>query len=1731
MLYINRITTLINTFLRNVVGGKVSQVVAEVRELVVNEIGKVFPKLPDGYADEDLEFLQQNDRWSSDEIEAAVKRLHLCDSRSISSAKNDQESGVDVIQDDEMEQSCEERDTLSKDCFDVLFAITLDGNDDLFVGNVESLNLLFRIAVTSSQLDIRQHALNCIQDILSVNCLNAVVAWQMGGVDLLLRTLNDVLIVDGDAKQITAVLKLDEQSLSNMNAFAGLKYLTIAMDSNSSSPSLFAVNSPIAQVIESNHVYRYILAVTRLLEYVAVMLIENNTYILQEYTRILMRVPIPSRNAVVNIILRSVSRLLVDTLSRQNKLDNKLLDIYIQLLRRIYSINEDNEDLKTTNGNIHEGTDYTPRDDLERLLMTEQHLLVLQILGLLVDLTGRDMDLFDSLQGFETLNDVIIRSVVYTPHELAGATDTGIDNRRHDEPMAEDVMVADMALWLVREYIVCGQGKSHIIKWLVKLLEEILTKISPPNSSTEPNKNAFDSDELLSSNLPTICHSRRERTRFPWFQTKVCNVVASVFRKSEQVKKPFGELDGLGVLLAILSHTYESKVATAALLTIGDFFAGSEKTEQLLGDNFAYDGFLELIHASSAPIDILCCEIILEVATVGKVLLSLSSSPIESEPFSISCNIMPFISNLLTPKPLFKKVLPFTQKRRTVFKKSVNQETHDQHKNESKRISIHSQAFFSYCRSLSDANARNGTFPYQSTLATVNEENVTASVVSEPYPSLLSANTTDLQRCNSMELPSPTLVDSRRMSDNLEEEKSVSTRKRSNSRNLGAFGINSNSVVQNGTPTSTKLRSLAGIEFRDADAAMMALKLLSYVADSTDETLHNDYFKLLMLLMEVNPRNKEMLCANRGLKFVTEVLFLKGKSLNTKVPSYVDLIPTLGAYDITTSDITLLFDAAFDPLSMFGHFVGRGFRRRSITGILQPVVQAFSASEKVHEISFDPFFIREVQSQMIYAIERISERMDPPCYFNFNGVNSSFRTFALEKFPTSKRGYTVSLWVKVTSFFEDETGLLSYEDQAGNNTTFELYFKRLDESNRYCLCVRTQHWPLPAEDFVFDGFDFGEAGIWHHIVFVHCKQSTSLIVDGSSIQSYNMYNYPRVNSKDKAFVAVLGKCCKSWPTACHSYLNGRSNSDPNERSYGYFCGQIGSVYFFRGLWDLSMAEKVFNVGPAYGRSYRTLGIENREVLAIHPYAYLSDEQNKTLELDKSRKGSELTEFSKVVGRVEGGCTLHATRSMRSIIEQAGGVELCFRFLEMDQEYQLIGLRTISNLLYKSPQNVAKFTEQNGFGILRDLLGRDTKNLKEDHFDVLLDITCDGIMRDNQMVIVNTACLRVIIDLLFVSQEHVQLAVVRKLVDMIVELPCNLKTWKSSFELDILFQLLDTLPPTLRPFIMKALETMLAESTLEELTKLFDYISPDNANDMDVKYDMLEMIYKRMTCDNSLLEKIRGLKGLSHLTLFLNVPNEKFRIVSLKMMGILMSSNVKHSRTFLTKTNAFDQLKTHLTNYPLSLELTRVVLGIGTNTYQCNPTTRNSSTISDKPIFRRTTLRISEDNLSHKAADELVYPEAIRLLFDLLTVSRDTELVFQVLADVKRVLTPDNMRILWEYNWIDWIITCIRERALLEPAHFNRFLAITDTIVQKMVIYDISRKNSITTKSFTLPSPSTTKTSVITTTSVRRHFVSTINTFACHNDAAVRAAMKSTGLFKIRDILIKDYKDLASNEHV
>ncbi|CAI2168975.1 19330_t:CDS:10 [Funneliformis geosporum] len=1661
------------------------------------------------------------------------------------------------------ENGAGERESFLKDCFNVFFIISLDGSEEMVVSNVDAFNLIFNTIVSSSQLDVRQHALNCIQDLITINCLNVVAAWKVGGVDTLMMMLNSAIRVNENINDLFRVLKLEELSQASLETFDDIKYDITTVDPNS--PSLFSARSPIARAVDLNPVFRYLVAVTRSLEYMAVILSENNSYILKEYTRILMEICLPSKSIVVNIILRSVSRLLTDLLSRNKDVEKNLLSIYLQFIRDIFQMSEFDglaSDLsKRVESEIIMDTTLT---ELDRVVIAEQNLLLLHIVGLLVEASGRNMELFEALQGFETLHDAIVLSSSCVECVNDINSQVGLDIQdfsiMKDYPgLDEDIMIADMALWLLREYIVCGL--DCIESWMIKLTKYILANIS---KSAKPS-NASEVDSTASSKPPVTiissllnpkyqCNSlqRPKRAIYPWLQTKVCNVVSSVLRKSDKAKQLFGEFGGLEVMLGIISHTQDKDVASAALVTVGDFFAGYEGVQQLLGNLFGYDGFLELILSSVTPIDKTCCEIVLEVATIGSISRSLSQCPVEADPFLISSDIMPFISGLLDSTPLF------TDKKQ------------EEHKRNNNRVTIGNQTSISHSTSFYEGTKNGSSSSLNTILDSTNENNLAS----------FSAKMSRSSSKSSTQLPSPTLapttrVERLRAEEILEQPSKQTTRKRSNSRNLGGFGLNSNAVKSDSSTINDKLRGWVGIIFRDSDAAMMALKLLSHIADGDDDKLQHYYFNLLMMLMEVDPRNKELLCANRALKFVMEVLFVKGKCSNDfeplrqHPPSYVDLIPALGAYDVTNSDVLLLFEAAYDPLSMFGHFLdGGGSHRRSNSS-------SFSQSQpssRNSTIKIDPFFIREIQMQMIYSIERISERMDPSCYFNFNGIDSVLQTAPLDKFPSIKHGYTLSMWIKVIAFFGDETGLLCYEDKSGTCTTFELYFKRMDRSDRYCLCVRTQHHTLPPEDFVFYGFDFQEIGIWHHIVFVHSKDSTSLIVDGSMIQSHNMFNYPKITGKEK-IVAVIGRRGKE---ICPG-LQKSPNKELISATNSHFYGQIGSIYLFRGLWDEEISEIVFNRGPAYSKNYRLLGVENKEVMAIHPQSYLNLEQKSIIESEKSRKYSDSMSFTKSAGKMEGGCSVHATRSMRDIIEQTGRIDHCFQILYMDPQQQLIGLRTISNLLYKSPQNVVKFTEKNGFDTIRRSLNKDHSVLCPEHFYVLLDIVSDGVMKNNQMLISNIDPLRVIIDLLRGCKESVQLPVVRTLMDMLIDVPENLKTWRNNLGVDMLFDLIDNLPASLQHFTMRTLEVMILDLTVEELTKLFKYLEKDKWVNVEVKCEIVSMLYKIMTFDTQLVEKLRGLKALSLLMPFLEAPNEMFRITILKMMGILMSSNVKHSKGILVKINGFDTIRIHLLKHQLSLEFTQVLIGIGINFYQSDPEFKNCSlTMLDRPIFKRTSPRSSEDSISrtmNKGNEELIYPEMICLIFDLLKVSKNSELVFQVLTDIKRILTPVNMRCLWEQNWLEWVIIFLQERSKIAGStiYNQHILSMIDTIVQKMMVFDISRKNSITSKAkgaiiipqnlsdkhysekFMLrlidillsyfdknPNVNTEISNYIfrnlgilyrylddrVFTSVRRHFASTINILACHNNSTIRTCMKSSGLFKIRDNLIKDYNDLA-----
>lgn len=1121
----------------------------------------------------------------------------------------------------------------------------------------------------------------------------------------------------------------------------------------------------------------------------------------------------------------------------------------------------------------------------------------------------------------------------------------------------------------------------------------------------------------------------------------------------------------------------------------------------------------------------------------------------------------------------------------------------------------------------------------------------------------------------------------------------VTNRKRSNSRNLGGFGLNTTNLGFQSVIPSERLafKQLAGIVFRDADAARMTLRLLGRIVECNNPKLATDYFNLLMLLMEVTPRNKELLGSNHGLRFMLQMLFRRGRQQHglgmnppgypylprATDPPYVDLVPAMGAYDISVEDVRLLFDAVYDPLNMFFRLTAdstqsmstrsgavrdslgplpelpttfekpSGSRRNSSgrprsesAGAVTPYtgrrpsgrLQGTGASTFTG-IQFNPLFIGEMEQQMMYAIEKISERVDPPAYFNFNGINASLTTHpgTVEKAVAAKGGYTVSVWVKVTAFLEKETGLFCYEEENGTRTIFELYFKSLDQSNRYCLCVRTQHFPSPPEDFVFDRFDFAETGIWHHIVFVHHK-TMKLMVDGCVIQSYGTFNQRR-QDKEGGMIGVLGRKGRNsmstfipsspalndgnsstmssgvthpYETAQHSapitsassVSSGTQNQQPLQQhstqlgstlepSLGFFCGQAGKVHFLHGEWDQATAEKVYNLGPASTDSWKSHDIKTPVIAVLDPEEFKSDlERPASGTSEASTVGAGLTEAGQkrhlAHGVIQGGITIHKTCAMRNLIGQVGGIQLCFRFLEMSPSHlQLVGLRVISNLLYKSPENISQFqNELDGYELMYELLSNTASELSIDHFGVLFDIAINGMIKDEHLILSSMPCVQLILRLLPGTVDSVQSYILRTLVDLLVESTENMRLWRSSFGMTTLFQLFRTLPAHLRPFLMWTLESMMDGMSVQELGLLIGFIGHEEPDLFEVRRDIIEMLFKRMTTDHVLVDLLgSGLEGVTVMIGLLDSPNEHFRILVLKMIGILLSDNTKSGKAALDKPNlGIGLIRSTLEKYPLSMDVIQVLLGLAQNCYRCDPNFRSQekgstavgsksgdkNSISQRPpivitpispappmtpgqalpspsseatpdsVFSSTpassdvngswTTFLESPALSKvdpgrpgarkhghpnnvnapfiktgalsvepsivnsvtaspavpsatafasnggaKVTDELTYASMIRLILELTGSLSHTDLVTHTLTDLKRLMTSENMRILWEAGWVNWVgafltdKTKVRVTSAAENLSYNRAIGVLDGMMQKMMIFDLSRKGSITVR--------------------------------------------------------------------
>eukprot|EP00833_Pecoramyces_ruminatium_P005174 jgi/Orpsp1_1/1179206/evm.model.c7180000068411.1 len=557
--------------------------------------------------------------------------------------------------------------------------------------------------------------------------------------------------------------------------------------------------------------------------------------------------------------------------------------------------------------------------------------------------------------------------------------------------------------------------------------------------------------------------------------------------------------------------------------------------------------------------------------------------------------------------------------------------------------------------------------------------------------------------------------------------------------------------------------------------------------------------------------------------------------------------------------------------------------------------------------------LSKIQLNMLYTIEKLSEKTNPFCFFNFDGINGCIKTCSFSNFPFLNQSYTFSCWINIRAFIEDESGLLCFESQQKLGIPLEIYFKSFSNSGNYCLCMRTQHWPLPPEDFVFDGFDFSDIGVWHYIMFTHDGKSTTLYVDGDLIQTYEISNYQKVTNSDNDVIAVIGR---------------KGDIDNKNNRKGYFCGLIGTVHFAEGIWNEATCEMIYNKGPAY--SYKDLMIPTKELITIYPHLYLKestynfnlDSYNNMLNIylsdsnsndnnhnnnnniddsidnnnnsnnnnknnndgdddnDENKNDTDLHKINKqennfknlynndksningnnknmiennqndnefknittiqciyekmkkeingldtmIYGNCEGGCTAHIVISVKDIIEKVGDIQLCLPFLEYKGEYQLTSLKIISSLLYKCPDNVERFRKANGFYVLGHLLQKNIENISAEIFDVLFDIMSDDIIKNNQLVITIIDCLNIIIDLLIISPNHIQIAVLRLVTFILVDVPENMKTWREHIGIDVIFEFTFFLQSQSHPFILRILDVMMKDFTIKELEKTFLYIS-------------------------------------------------------------------------------------------------------------------------------------------------------------------------------------------------------------------------------------------------------------------------------------------------------------------
>jgi hypothetical protein len=162
---------------------------------------------------------------------------------------------------------------------------------------------------------------------------------------------------------------------------------------------------------------------------------------------------------------------------------------------------------------------------------------------------------------------------------------------------------------------------------------------------------------------------------------------------------------------------------------------------------------------------------------------------------------------------------------------------------------------------------------------------------------------------------------------------------------------------------------------------------------------------LLLNIFEHNAPNKSLLCAADGMLSFLELARGAEGLLQSH---YFRLAASLGLHTVTLEQSKFLFRQAYQ----------------------RPPSTAAARD-------------REFHMETLCLIGRLSERVQPLSFVNFDGVSGAHLVARIDgRFPSPKVGFAFSCWLKLTHFLSDEVGFLSFRD-SNNRAIYELFFKRV----------------------------------------------------------------------------------------------------------------------------------------------------------------------------------------------------------------------------------------------------------------------------------------------------------------------------------------------------------------------------------------------------------------------------------------------------------------------------------------------------------------------------------------------------------------------------------------------------------------------------------------------------------------------------------------------------------------